>query len=64
VDLLCNPGYYEKLLHMELGLQTLSTQLFGGYKIGPELILINGFFTFIGLWIISRSVPKSDTIRG
>ena len=64
VDLLCNPGYYEKLLHMNLGLQTLSEQLFGGYKIGPELILINGLFTFLGLWLISRPVPKGDTIRG
>jgi Na+/proline symporter len=64
VDLLCNPGYYEKLLHTNLGLQPLSEQLFGGYKIGPELILINGFFTFLGLWLISRPVPKDDTIRG
>lgn len=64
VDLLCNPGYYEKLLHTNLGLQPLSEQLFGGYKIGPELILINGLFTFLGLWLISRPVPKDDTIRG
>lgn len=26
----------------------------GGYKIGIELLLINGLFTFLGLWIISR----------
>lgn len=64
LDLLCNPAYYEKLLHRDLGLQLLSEQLFGGYKIGPELILINGFFTFLGLWMISRPVPKDDTIRG
>ncbi|MFN8208678.1 MAG: sodium:solute symporter [Bacteroidales bacterium] len=28
--------------------------LFPGYKLGYELILINGSFTFLGLWIISH----------
>lgn len=26
----------------------------GGYKIGLELLFINGLFTFLGLWLISR----------
>jgi len=26
----------------------------GGYKFGYELLLINGLFTFLGLWIISK----------
>ena len=34
-------------------------QLFGGFEIGLELILINGLLTFIGLWLISK---KSNTI--
>jgi Na+/proline symporter len=58
LDLLCNPSYYEKLLHMNLGLANLSTSLFDGYKIGPELILINGFFTFVGLFLISKPAIK------
>jgi Na+/proline symporter len=58
LDLLCNPAYYEKLLHLNLGLADLSTSLFGGYKIGPELILINGFFTFVGLFLISKPAIK------
>jgi hypothetical protein len=29
-------------------------QVFNGYKIGPELILINGAIVFIGLWFTSR----------
>ncbi len=53
LDVLCNPVYYENLLHTRLGLSNLSTDIFHGYKIGPELILINGLFTFIGLWLIS-----------
>ena len=28
--------------------------LFGNYKIGFELLLINGFLTFLGLWLISK----------
>ncbi|MDX2197081.1 MAG: sodium:solute symporter [Cytophagales bacterium] len=31
-----------------------SLQLFGGYKFGFELLLINGAFTFAGLWILRR----------
>ena len=57
IDVLSSPEWYEKKLHMELGLQSLSTSLFNGYKIGNELILINGLLTFTGLLIISK---KSD----
>ncbi len=31
-----------------------SEQWLGGYKFGYELLLINGLFTFLGLWIISK----------
>lgn len=55
LDLLCNPGYYNGLLHTDLGLDSLSRSLFGGYRIGPELILLNGLITFAGLWLISYS---------
>jgi Na+/proline symporter len=54
VDMLSNPGWYEAKLHVSLGLQSLSDRLFHGYKIGNELILINGIFTFAGLWMISK----------
>jgi Na+/proline symporter len=54
VDMLSNPAWYEAKLHMSLGLQNISQSLFNGYKIGNELILINGIFTFIGLWLISH----------
>jgi Na+/proline symporter len=55
IDLLCNPLYYETLLHTKLGLTDLSTSIFHGYKIGPELILINGAITFLGLLIVSKN---------
>jgi hypothetical protein len=54
LDLLSNPTWYEMKLHISLGLHQLSEQIFSGYKIGNELILINGIITFIGLWLISR----------
>jgi len=59
LDVLCNPQYYEGLLHMPLGIDSLSQQLFNGYKIGPELILLNGVITFFGLWLISRPAQQS-----
>lgn len=53
LDMLSNPAWYEAKLHVSLGLQNISDSLFHGYKIGNELILINGIFTFVGLWLIS-----------
>jgi len=40
-------------------ISSLNSILFGNYKIGVELILINGLITFIGLWLIS----SKDKIR-
>ncbi len=53
IDVLCSPEWYEKKLHVSLGLNELSTGIFNGYKIGTELILINGIITFLGLFIVS-----------
>lgn len=58
LDICCNPEWYEKKLHIQLGLQGLSQSLFGGYKIGNELILVNGLFTFGALALISKKVEK------
>jgi Na+/proline symporter len=54
IDILCSPEWYEKKLHVDLGLKAVSENIFGGYKIGTELILINGIFTFAGLFFISK----------
>lgn len=53
LDMLSNPGWYEAKLHMKLGLDEISATIFNGYKIGNELILINGIITFTGLYFIS-----------
>ena len=54
VDMLSSPEWYEKKLHLSLGLNNLSQSLFQGYKIGYELIIINGLLTFAGLGLISK----------
>lgn len=60
LDLICNPAYYEGKLGVKLGLTELSKDIFNGYLIGPELILINGLLTFTGLWLISSPGKKSE----
>jgi len=60
VDMLSNPAWYEVKLHSKLGIDSLSSSVFNGYKIGNELILINGIFTFIGLWFISGKSKESE----
>ncbi len=61
VDILSNPAWYEAKLHVKLGLQSISESIFNGYRIGNELILINGIFTFLGLWMISSKSSEKIT---
>ena len=58
VDLFSNPEWYEKKLHIQLHISEVSKAIFNGYIIGNELILINGIFTFVGLYFISISSKK------
>ena len=61
VDMFSNPAWYEAKLHISLPLLTeWSASTFNGYKIGNELILINGIFTFCGLWLISKKGSPSE----
>lgn len=64
IDMLSNPGWYDAKLHVKLGLQNISDSIFHGYKIGNELILINGILTFTGLWFIStRSKERTNLLQ-
>lgn len=58
LDVLCSPEWYEKKLHISLGLKDLSESIFHDYKIGNELILINGILTFAGLLFISGKASQ------
>ena len=62
LDMLSSPEWYEKKLHVSLGLGSLSESIFQGYKIGNELILINGLLTFAGLWLISKKGDSKTTV--
>src|SRR6185369_16815173 len=37
-----------------------SVELFWGYKIGIEVLIINGMITFAGLWVTSRRAPQVE----
>ena len=39
-----------------------SAAWFGGYKFGFERLLLNGLFTFIGLWAVSKPVNKTEPV--
>jgi Na+/proline symporter len=43
-------------------LSMYSEELFNGYKFGFELLLLNGFLTFMGLWIFSRKQNKINSL--
>ena len=60
VDMLSSPKWYEDKLHVSLGLNSISESIFHGYKIGYELILINGIFTFLGLFMISKKSVSGE----
>ena len=40
-------------------LQTNSARWLGGYKLGFELLMLNGLLTFTGLWLIRKPAPIS-----
>jgi Na+/proline symporter len=61
IDMLSNPAWYEAKLHVSLGLADISKSIFNDYKIGNELILINGLLTFAGLWLVSKKAENPDS---
>jgi hypothetical protein len=53
------PGMVKKNC-MSRGLKFHFKSIFNGYKIGNELILINGIFTFLGLLLISKKGDNTN----
>ncbi len=43
-------------------ISTNSEYYLGGYKIGVEILIVNGLLTFIGLWIISQRLSNTKNI--
>jgi Na+/proline symporter len=64
IDFLFNPTFYSKTFKLSddfiAPFANLSKNLFGGYAIGLELLLINGFINFLGLYTISYANKKNN----
>jgi hypothetical protein len=43
-------------------LDKYSAVWFGGFQIGIELLILNGLFTFMGLWLISKSSDLKNNL--
>ena len=58
IDLLNNPDWFVKRFGFSAGtaayLKDLSATIFGTYKIGIEILILNGLVTFLGLLCISK----------
>ena len=65
IDLINNAEWFVNKLQMTGGagtaLKNFSQSVFGGFKIGIELLIINGLLTFIGLWMISFKAATTQT---
>lgn len=61
-DILNNPEWFIGKMNLSgalaTSLQNISTNLFHGFKIGIELLILNGLLTFIGIWFISTPANK------
>jgi Na+/proline symporter len=65
IDFINNIEWWQKQLHLEGvdGLKSLSTSLFGTFKIGTELLIYNGILTYIGLFLISKPQPVPQQVK-
>lgn len=58
IDLLNNPDWFVKRFGLSeavaASLKDVSASVFGGYKIGIEILILNGIVTFLGLLSISK----------
>ena len=65
IDMFNNPKFFiDKLGLGESTAETLNTvsaSIFGGFKIGIELLILNGLLTYIGLWCISHKPKRQAT---
>jgi hypothetical protein len=67
IDLINNPEWFVKRFGLsaaaETTLKNLSATVFGGFKIGIEILILNGLATFIGLMAISIKADKMQLVE-
>jgi Na+/proline symporter len=58
LDAINNYQWYQDKMNwsdsLKMQVSNLSSSIFGDYKIGVELIVLNGLLTFLGLWLVSK----------
>src|SRR5215213_3563758 len=63
IDFINNIEWWQKQLKLDgawvNSVKSLSSSLFGTFKIGTELLIYNGILTFLGLYLISKPQPIS-----
>jgi Na+/proline symporter len=66
IDFLNNPEWFVKRFGLspssETALKNLSASIFGGFKIGIEILILNGIVTFLGLFLISGKDVKRELV--
>lgn len=64
VDFINNPEWYISHFNLSdstaVSLHSLSSKLFGGFKLGIEILIFNGLVTFFGLFLISKKDVKRE----
>ncbi|MFT3681539.1 MAG: sodium:solute symporter [Ferruginibacter sp.] len=67
IDLLNNPEWFVKRFgfsaESEATLKNASKAIFGGFKIGIEILILNGIVTFLGLLAISTASGKKELTK-
>jgi len=64
IDFINNPEWFAAKFNLSESLasdlQSFSQNLFGGFKIGIEILIFNGLITFLGLFLISKKDVKKE----
>lgn len=67
IDFINNPEWFVKRFALSAGteaaLKNLSASIFGGFKIGIEILILNGIVTFSGLFMISSKDVKRELVQ-
>ena len=67
IDFINNPEWFVKRFGLSAdagdSLKALSANIFGGFKIGIEILILNGIVTFLGLLFISAKDVKRELVE-
>ncbi len=68
IDFVNNPEWFIKRFNFSeataINLKSMSESVFHGFKIGIEILILNGLVTFLGLFLISKKAGSGVDIEG